>query len=29
MKKLGISRPVSENEKQVVECREGEVAASG
>jgi len=28
MKKLGISRPVSQNEKQVVECREGEVAAS-
>jgi transcriptional regulator with GAF, ATPase, and Fis domain len=28
MKRLGISRPVSQNEKQVVECREGEVAAS-
>ena len=28
MKKLGISRPVSQNEKQVVECREGDVAAS-
>ena len=28
MKKLGISRPVSQNEKQVVECHEGEVAAS-
>jgi len=27
MKRLGISRPVSQNEKQVVECREGEVAA--
>jgi len=25
MKRLGISRPVSQNEKQVVECREGEV----
>jgi formate hydrogenlyase transcriptional activator len=25
MKKLGIFRPVSQNEKQVVECREGEV----